>query len=112
MLKAIFFFLTPRSVSQHRVRLWKVLVGSESDSTQCLSILDFHKFNFMTPRSVSQCGVQLHSALVGTELASARSNLFCEYLRENKSFNKAILACLLGAQVGLIHGIKICQKIL
>ena len=34
---------------------------------------------------------------------SARSHLFREYLRENDFFNKTILACLSGDQVGLIQ---------
>ena len=33
-------------------------------------------------------------------------SVFSEYLRENESFSKTILACLSGAQVGSIHDKK------
>ena len=41
---------------------------------------------------------------------TARSHLFCEYLRENEFLSKTILACFLGAQMASIHEIKNDKK--
>ena len=67
---------------------------------------------------VSQHGVRLSSEIVSAESDSKQcwslrnaSHIFCEYLRKNESFNKTILAYLLGGQVGSIHEIKNTKKI-
>ena len=41
---------------------------------------------------------------------TARSRIFCEFLRENKLLSKTILACLSGAQMASIHEIKNAKK--
>ena len=81
-------FYSPSS----RDDLSAVLVSAESDLAQCKQILDFQKFNFLTPRAV---------------LVSAKSlTVFREYLHENESFSKTILAGSSGAQEGAIHDNK------
>ena len=41
---------------------------------------------------------------------TARSHVFCEYLRENEFFSETILDCLSGTQMSSIHEKKNCKK--
>ena len=41
---------------------------------------------------------------------TARSQIFCKFLRENELLSKTTLACLSGVQMASIHEIKKCQK--
>ena len=66
------------------------------------TILDFRTLQF--PDSV-QCD-ESNSAQYHT----ARSHIFCEYLRENEFFSETILGCLSGTQMGWIHKEKNCKK--
>ena len=57
---------TPRSVSLRRVQLRAVLACPESDSTQCLPILDLLTFQFLTLRSVTVACAESNSAQANT----------------------------------------------
>ena len=110
-----------------RVRLGAVSHCVEFDSVQCETILDFQTFQFPdsaqcdTARSWTRCSVILRGVGLGAvwycaesdsaKYHTARSHVFCKYLRENEFFRETILDCLSGTQMGWINKErKKCQK--